>query len=178
MTAGKTDDVARAARAGRDRPADDPALPELPFQRDDGPLRLGRLVERRDVLHVGAQGTVRRDEDRRRPSAQRCDVSGARDPRRSPRHGAGAGAQCAQREAARRLHPRRRRRHRALEQDHREAGHPVPPEGAAQGVPSAHRPARGRAHRSGRQRRLSGRMGGECRPLAAERRRSARSSRR
>ena len=52
---------------------------------------------------------------------QRCDVSGAGDPRRPPRHGAGAGAQCAQREAARRLHPRRRRRHRALEQDHREA---------------------------------------------------------
>ena len=87
MTAGKTDDVARAARAGRDRPADDPALPELPFQRDDGPLRLRRLVQRRDVLHVRAQGPLRRDEDRRRPPAHRRDVSGAGDPRRiaSPR---------------------------------------------------------------------------------------------
>ena len=74
-----------AARAGRHRPADDPALPQLPLQRDDGPLRLRRLVERRDVLHDRPQGPLRRDEDRRRPPARRRDVPGARSPRRPAR---------------------------------------------------------------------------------------------
>ena len=82
MIAHKTDDAGEAARAGRDRSADDPALPQLPFQRHDGPVRLGCVVQRRDVLHDRAQGAVRRNEDRRRPSAQRRDVSGAGNPRR------------------------------------------------------------------------------------------------
>ncbi len=47
---------------------------------------------------------------------------------------AGAGAQCAQRKAARRLREGRAGRHRALEQDHREGRRRGPPQGAAQGV--------------------------------------------
>ena len=132
-----------AARARRHRPADDPALPQLPLQRDDGPLRLRRVVERRDVLHDRPQGPLRRDEDRRRPPARRRDVPGARGPRRPARHRRGAGAERAQREAARRLHQGRAGRHRALEQDHREGRRPVPPEGAAQGVQPQDRPAVG-----------------------------------
>ena len=65
MAAHRTEDPARAARAGRHRPADDPALPQFPFQRDDGSLRLRRVVERRDVLHDRPQGPLRRDPDRR-----------------------------------------------------------------------------------------------------------------
>jgi benzoyl-CoA 2,3-dioxygenase component B len=45
----KTDDVGRCARWG-DRP---PTIQryQLPFQRHDGPFRLGRVLQRRDVLH-------------------------------------------------------------------------------------------------------------------------------
>ena len=159
-------------RAGRDRPADDPALPQFSFQRDDGPLRRRRLVERGDVLFHRSQGPLRRNQDRRRPSARERRLPGAGNPRRAARDHRGAGAQRAQRKAARRLHQGCRRRCRALEQDHRKVRRSVPAQGPAQGVQSQDRTPRRRAHRSGWQCRLRCRMGRQRRPLAPERRRS------
>ena len=40
----------QAARGRRDRPADAPALPELPLQRDDRPVRRRRVEQRRHLL--------------------------------------------------------------------------------------------------------------------------------
>ena len=40
----------QAARRRRDRPADDPALPELPLQRDHRPVRRRRVEQRRHLL--------------------------------------------------------------------------------------------------------------------------------
>ena len=52
MNAARTDDPEKCARR-RDRPADDPALPELPLQRDDRPVR------RRPVVATPPPSTAR-----------------------------------------------------------------------------------------------------------------------
>ena len=105
-------------------------------------------------------------------AAHRSDLPGAGGARRPARHGRGAGAERAQREAARRLREGRRRRHRALEPDHREGRHSVPPQGAAQGVQPPDRTAVAGAHRSRRQRDLRGRLDASPPAMAAHRRRS------
>ena len=64
MVQHKIDDPAKVRALGLIDLPDDPALPQFPFQRDDGPLRRRRLVERRDVLFDGTQGPLRGDEDR------------------------------------------------------------------------------------------------------------------
>ena len=95
-----------AARRRRHRPADDPALPQLPLLGDDRPVRRRRVVERRDLLRDRAQGPLRGRQARRRPSASHdASVPGARGARRRARRARRAGAQRAEREAARRFHP-------------------------------------------------------------------------
>ena len=83
------------------------------------------------------------------------------------RRARGADAQRAERGAARRLHQGLDRRRRALEQGDREGRHPVPAEGAAQGLPPQHRRAGRREGVARRPRGERGRVEGERRRLAA-----------
>ena len=96
---------------------------------------------------------------------------------RPARREGGADAQRAERGAARRLHQGLDRRRRALEQGDREGRHPVPPEGAAQGLPPQHRRA-GRRQGVARRPRTSSEAewNAERRAVAAERRATAPSS--
>ena len=85
-------------------------------------------------------------------------VSGARSAGRPARERGGTGVERAERDAARRLREGRAGRHRALEPDHREGRHPLPAEGAAQGLQPQDRPAVGGAHRSRGERHQRGRL--------------------
>ncbi len=60
----------QAARRRRDRPADDPALPELPLQRDDRPVRRRPVEQRRHLLQLGPEGPLRGRQAQRRPRAE------------------------------------------------------------------------------------------------------------
>ena len=63
-----TDDVAQGACGRRDRRAHDPALPELPLQRHDRPLRRRSVEQRGDLLQQRSQGPLRGRKAQRRPS--------------------------------------------------------------------------------------------------------------
>ena len=69
----KTDDVRK--HGGIDL-ADDPEVPQLPLLGLARPLRLGGLDQRRQLLHRGAQGALRGDEEGRRPPAEGRDLPG------------------------------------------------------------------------------------------------------
>jgi benzoyl-CoA 2,3-dioxygenase component B len=71
----------------------------------------------------------------------RARPTGAERAKRPAGREGSADAQRAERSAARRLHQGQHGRRRALEQGDREGRHPVPPEGAAQGLPPQHRRA-------------------------------------
>ena len=79
----RDDDAAQDRRSGeaaqprRDRPADDPALPQLPLQRDHRPVRRRPVLQRRHVLQHRHQGALRGIEAGRRPPAQGRDLPGA-----------------------------------------------------------------------------------------------------
>ena len=66
------------ARSRRDRPADDPALPELPLLGDDRPVRRRPVEQRGDVLQLRPEGPLRGRQAQRRPRAQGPDLQGAR----------------------------------------------------------------------------------------------------
>ena len=74
----KTDDPTQGARGRRDRPADDPALPQLPLLGDDRPVRRRPVEQRRDLLQLGPQGPLRGRQAHRRPRAEGPDLQGAR----------------------------------------------------------------------------------------------------
>ena len=79
-----TDDVADAAQGRRDRPADGAEIHELLVHQLARPVRLGSLVERRQLLQQRPQGPARRSQVRRpRGSRHRDDDPG---PRRQGRH--------------------------------------------------------------------------------------------
>src|SRR5207247_1732105 len=105
----------RPAPARRHRPAGDPALPELPLLHLPRPLRLGDLDQRRQLLHAGAQGALRGDEEDRRSPAQGGGLPHHHAPGRSSRRDGAAGAADAQRAAARRLRGRLQARRGPLE---------------------------------------------------------------
>ena len=116
----KTDDPALDPRGRRDRPADDPALPQLPLLGDDRPVRRRPVEQRRHLLQLGPEGALRGRQAHRRPPAQGPDLQGPGGPERAARREGGADAQRAERGAARRLHQGLDRRRRPLEQGPRE----------------------------------------------------------
>jgi benzoyl-CoA 2,3-dioxygenase component B len=94
----------QAARRRRDRPADDPALPELPLQRHHRPVRRRRVQQRRHLLQHRPEGPLRRRQAQRRPRAQGPDLPRAERAQRPAGREGSADAQRAERSAARRLH--------------------------------------------------------------------------
>ena len=85
----------QAARRRRDRPADDPALHQLPLLGDHRPVRCRPVVQRRHFLQLGPEGPVRGRQARRRPCAQGPDLQ---DPGRGGRPAGGEGsARCSTR---------------------------------------------------------------------------------
>ena len=107
---------AEAARRRRDRPRHDPALPQLPLQRDDRPLRRRPVEQRRDLLSLGPQGPLRGGQARRRPPASRARPTRCSRCRTAARPRGSADAQRPERGAARRLHQGLDGRRRPLEQ--------------------------------------------------------------
>ena len=71
----------RRAQPGRDRPGDDPEVPQLPLLGVARPVRPGGLHQRRQLLHDGREGPLPRDAHRRRPSADRRRPSTSTPPR-------------------------------------------------------------------------------------------------
>ena len=74
----KTDDPQKVRAAGAIDLPHDPALPQLPLQRDDRPVRRRPVEQRRDLLQLGPEGPLRGRQARRRPRAQGPDLQGAR----------------------------------------------------------------------------------------------------
>ena len=132
------------ARRRRHRPADDPALHQLPLQRHGRPVRRRPVEQCRHLLQLGPEGPLRGRQARRRPRAQGPDLQGARSARRPADREGGADAQRAQRGAARRLHQGLGGRRESLEQGDREGRHRAQAARAAQGLPPQHRRAVGR----------------------------------
>ena len=136
-------------RPRRHRPADDSALSQLPLQRDAGPVRVRRVIERRHLLHLRAQRPLRRNEDRGRSRARRRDIC-----RR--RSGGRASSSTARSPALSALNERLRddyiaevqagvdRWNRHIDR----AGPAIQTAAAAQGIPSRHRELRRPLHQS------------------------------
>ena len=132
----KTDDVRR--HGGIDL-ATHPALSQLPLLGLAGPVRLRDLDQRRQLLHRRAQGPLRGDQEDRRSRAEGRDLSDHPARGRGHRDRAGAGADRAERAAARRLRGRLPARRRPLEHRHQAPRHRRRAAAAPPRLPSGHR---------------------------------------
>ncbi len=71
--------IEQGARSRRDRPADDAEEAQSALFAVARSVRLGGLDQRREHVHRRAQGPLPGDQDRRRSSARKRDLSGAQD---------------------------------------------------------------------------------------------------
>ena len=173
----KTDDPAKLRAAGVIDLPTHPALPELPLQRDDRPVRRRPVEQCRHLLQLGPEGPLRGRQARRRPRAQG---------RRPTRCSKCRAAQLVEKDV-----PMLNALNEVLRDDFikdsvagvgrwnkviEKAGIAVPPDGAAQGVPPQHRRAGRREGLARRPRGQRGRMERQRRRMAAPATRTALSS--
>ena len=129
-----------------------------------------------NTFTAGAQGPLPGNQDRRRSSARKRDLSGAEIRRRRDQAGRRAGADRDQHAAARRLHRRLPARPRPLEQDHRQDRRRLQARTAACRLPSPDRRVQGRESVAGRRDRSTTRHGSATSANGCRRRTTAISS--